>query len=146
MWGADWNSVTRVTFRHHEACRVMPNSYPCGGIFNPHNIDSFSCILFLRRLYLSLNIFKAKICTFSIKKCSVRLLTSSYTPSYKTEISRTGKNRVKPCLVCKKIYSGIQGSNRRRFRLLSLATDEYILLFDEFAFNITHILFFSRLY
>ena len=22
------NTVTRVTVRHHEACRVMPNSYP----------------------------------------------------------------------------------------------------------------------
>ena len=34
------NSVTRVTVRHHEACRTTI-------------IDSFSCILFLRRLYLS---------------------------------------------------------------------------------------------
>ena len=28
------NSVTRVTVRHHEACRVMPNSYPSNGVFN----------------------------------------------------------------------------------------------------------------
>ena len=30
---------------------------------------------------------------------------SSYTPLYKTEISRTGKNRGNPCRVCKKIIS-----------------------------------------
>ena len=30
------NSVTRVTFRHHEACQVMPNSYPSDGILNLH--------------------------------------------------------------------------------------------------------------
>ena len=46
------NSVTRVTVRHHEACRVMPNSYPSDGIFNLHRryiMDSFffSGILFL---------------------------------------------------------------------------------------------------
>ena len=52
------NSVTRVTIRHHEACRVMPNSYPSDGIFNSHRrtiMDSFSCILFLRQLHLDLN-------------------------------------------------------------------------------------------
>ena len=41
------NSVTRVTVRHHEACRVMLKSYPRDGIFNLHRriiIDSFSCI------------------------------------------------------------------------------------------------------
>ena len=50
------NSVTRVTVRHHEACRVMPNSYPSDGIFNSHLttiMDSFSCIHFLRKLYLN---------------------------------------------------------------------------------------------
>ena len=25
-----------ITVRHHSASLVMPNSYPCGGIFNPH--------------------------------------------------------------------------------------------------------------
>ena len=50
------NSVTRVTVRHHEACRVMPNSYPSDGIFNLHwrtIMDSFPCIYFLRKLYLN---------------------------------------------------------------------------------------------
>ena len=28
------NSVTRVTVRLHEACRVIPKSYPSDGIFN----------------------------------------------------------------------------------------------------------------
>ena len=52
------NSVTRVTFRHHDVCRVMPNSYPNDGIFNLHQrtiMDSFSCIAFLRQLHLDLN-------------------------------------------------------------------------------------------
>ena len=38
------NSVTRVTVRHHEACRVMPHSYPSDGIFKLHRrtiMDSF---------------------------------------------------------------------------------------------------------
>ena len=52
------NSVTRVTFRHHEACRVMPNIILSDGILNSHRTtitDSFSCKLFLRQLYLSMN-------------------------------------------------------------------------------------------
>ena len=28
LWCANWNSVTRVSVRHHKACRVMPNNYP----------------------------------------------------------------------------------------------------------------------
>ena len=46
------NSVMRVTVRHHEACKVMRNSYPRDRIFNLHRrtiMDSFSCILLLRR-------------------------------------------------------------------------------------------------
>ena len=42
-------SVTRVTERHHEACRVMPNSDPEWQIFYPHHtlmIDTLSCIPF----------------------------------------------------------------------------------------------------
>ena len=45
------NSVTRVTIRHHEA-------FLSDGIFNSHRttiIESFSCILFLSRLHLSLD-------------------------------------------------------------------------------------------
>ena len=64
------NSVTTV--RHHETCRVMPNSYPSDGIFNLHRrtiMDSFSCMLFLRQLRLDLYTcclfqFYAKITTF----------------------------------------------------------------------------------
>ena len=54
------NSVTRVTVRHHKACRVMPNSYPSDGIFNLHRrtiMDSFSSILSLRQLHLDLNMY-----------------------------------------------------------------------------------------
>ena len=54
------NSVTRVAVRHHEACWVMPNSYPSDIIFNLHQrtiMDSFSCILFPWQLHLDLNMF-----------------------------------------------------------------------------------------
>ena len=65
-------SVMRVTVRHHEACRVMPNSYPSDGICILHRrtiMGSFSCILFLRQLHLDLNLcfffsIYAKIATF----------------------------------------------------------------------------------
>ena len=42
-------SVTRVTDRHHKACRVMPNSDPRDRFFYPHHtpmLDTFSCIPF----------------------------------------------------------------------------------------------------
>ena len=37
------NSVTRVTVQHHEARRVMPNSYPTDGIFNLHRTTVMDC-------------------------------------------------------------------------------------------------------
>ena len=52
------NSVTRVTVRHHEACRVMPNSYSSDEIFSLHwrtIMDYCSCILDLGQLHLDLN-------------------------------------------------------------------------------------------
>ena len=106
-------SITRLA----EWCRTV---IPSDELFNSHRttiIESFSCILLLRPLYLSLDMryfyqFEAEISTFLIKKCSVRLLSttlwrhctrSSYSPWYKTEISRTGESRGKPCRVCKNI-------------------------------------------
>ena len=41
------NSVTRVTFQHHSASFVMPNSYPCDGFFKEHRTtikDSYNLI------------------------------------------------------------------------------------------------------
>ena len=52
------NSVTRVTVMHHEVYRLMPNSYPGWQNFQftpNYHYRFFSCLLFLRRLYLSLN-------------------------------------------------------------------------------------------
>ena len=79
------NSVTRVTVRHHEACRVMPNSNPSDRIFNLYRrtiMDSFSCIFFIRKLHLNLNMWcfinlTLKKLHFSIKKILVWFL--SYT-------------------------------------------------------------------
>ena len=115
------NSVTRIAVRHHEDCRVMPNSYPelpnfqfapykhCKFFFLPtlHStiVCKGECALFYQ--------FYAEINTFSIMKCSVRpLSTKSWRrargrltpPWYKMEISRTGENRGKPCRIriCKK--------------------------------------------
>ena len=34
VWDADWNTVPRVTVRHHNACRVTPNNYSEERIFN----------------------------------------------------------------------------------------------------------------
>ena len=51
------NSVTRVTVRHREWCRTVILT---DGIFNSHRttiMDSFSCILFLRQLHLSLSMY-----------------------------------------------------------------------------------------
>ena len=60
-------SLTRVTYRHHETCRVMPNSEPEWRFLYPHHmpmIDSFSCILFdVPQLT-----FKLNDKTFSCKK------------------------------------------------------------------------------
>ena len=129
------NSVTRVTVRYHEARRVMPSSCSSDGIFNLHRkpiMDSFSCILFLRRLHLDLNMscfinFTLKYLHFFIKKSSVRFhsytLTSkrlaetdvkmtskrhnSHTgvvlhPSSKTTFSSAGRVHGNPGRVCKK--------------------------------------------
>ena len=91
---------------------MMPNCYPeCQNFQSaPHNHYRF---FFLHTLPLPIvfklqNVLsilrKTKISTFSIKKCSVRLLSLdaltscmrlSYTPWSKTEISRTVENREK---------------------------------------------------
>ena len=67
------NSVTRMTVRHHEACRVMPNSYPSDGIFSLHLtaiMDLFflhtlpSTIAFRLGSYVLFYQFYAEITTF----------------------------------------------------------------------------------
>ena len=63
------NFVTRVTVRHLEACRVMPNSFPpSDGIFNSHLttiIDSLPSTAAFRLEYMLFYRFHAKITTFS---------------------------------------------------------------------------------
>ena len=76
--------VTRVTVRHHEVCRVMQNSYPEWRNFQfaPNNHYSF---FFLQTLPLKIVFvwyalfyqFYAEISTFSTKKCSVWLLSTT---------------------------------------------------------------------
>ena len=63
------NSVTWVTVRHHEACQVMPDSYPelQNFQFEPYNhyrffFCSFSCILFLNMCFFYQ--YYAKVTTF----------------------------------------------------------------------------------
>ena len=66
------NSVTRVTVRHHEACRVMPNSYTSDGIFSLHRrsiMDTFFLHTLPSTIALRLECalfyqFYAKITTF----------------------------------------------------------------------------------
>ena len=50
------NSVTRIAIRHHEASLVMLNSYPKYS-HQTTIIDSFSCILSLRRLLINYTLF-----------------------------------------------------------------------------------------
>ena len=66
------NSVTRVTIRHHEACRVMPNSYPNDGIINLHRrtimdfifLHTLPSTIAFRLEYVLFYQFYAKISTF----------------------------------------------------------------------------------
>ena len=65
------NSVMRVTFRHHEACRMMPNSYPSNGIFNLHRdhygfffLHILPSTIAFRLEYVLFYQFYAKITTF----------------------------------------------------------------------------------
>ena len=70
------NSVTRVTVRHHEACRVMPNSYPSDGIFNLHRrtimdfffLHTLPKTVAFRLEYVLFYQFYAKITTFFLQE------------------------------------------------------------------------------
>ena len=102
------NSVTRVIVRQHEACRVMPNSYPSDGIFSLHRrtiVASFSCINFLRlpstfRLeYVLFYQFYTKITTFfDLEKFGTALsytLTSKRLAETDVKMTSRRKNDVK---------------------------------------------------
>ena len=75
------NSVKRVTVRHHKACRVMLNSYPEWQNFqfapNKHYwfffLHTLSSTIVFRLEYLLFYQLYTEITTFSIKKCLVRL-------------------------------------------------------------------------
>ena len=65
----DRKSVTRITVRHHEACRVMPKVSPSDGFFYSHltpMIDTFSCT---PRFVLSLELVKMR--NFSASEVSI---------------------------------------------------------------------------
>ena len=69
------NSVTRVTVRHHEACRVMPNSCPKWRNFQfAQNTHDGFFFLHIFPSTIALKLEYAKITVFFIKKCSVRFL------------------------------------------------------------------------
>ena len=80
------NSVTRVTVWHHEACRVMPNSYLEWRNFqfapNSHYGFFFLITLSSSTAFKLSSVlicqFYAKKSTFLVKKCSVRLLPSTF--------------------------------------------------------------------
>ena len=77
------NFVTRVTGRHHEACLVMPNSYPEWQNFQfaPNNhywfffLHTLPSMIVFKLEYALFYQFYAKMCTFWITKCSVRHLS-----------------------------------------------------------------------
>ena len=107
------NSVTRVLFgitRLAEWCWTV--SYPSDGIFNSHRptiIDYFffltlpSTIVFKLEYALFFSIFDhGMFGSAPIYDILTSCTRSSYSPSCKTEIFRTGENRGKSCRVCKK--------------------------------------------
>ena len=71
VYGSDRKSVTRVTDRHHEACRVMPNSDPEWQIFlsTPNNHDRY---FFLHTFWFATFDFQRRTCykvtLFSVKE------------------------------------------------------------------------------
>ena len=80
------NSITRVTVQHREVCRVMPNSYPERRNFQfaPNNHCRFFFLAYSYSTIVSKleNVlfyqFYAEINAFSIKKCSVWHLCTTY--------------------------------------------------------------------
>ena len=63
------NSVTRVTDRHHEACRTVIQS---DGIFNSYRattLDTFPSTTVCKLGFVLFYQFNAEINTFPIKKC-----------------------------------------------------------------------------
>ena len=118
------NSDTRVTFRHHEACGVMLNSYPKWQNFwfasNNHYIFFFlhtlrslplttafsiECVLFYQ--------FHARITAFSSKKCSVRLLSKKLMS--KCLVPNDIKNDVKIDVLPLRTRSSYTPSVRRKY-------------------------------
>ena len=61
MYGGIEKSVTRVTDRHHEACRVMPNSDPEWQIFlsTPYTHDRY---FFLHTFWFTTFDFQSRTC------------------------------------------------------------------------------------
>ena len=90
------NSVTKVTFRHHEA-------YPSDGIFSLHRrtiIDSFACILFLRQLHLDLHLCYFINSTLKSLPCST-LKSSVWLLSYKLTSKRLAETDMKMISKCR---------------------------------------------
>ena len=95
--GCDWkfrHDRNCSTVRHHEACQVMPNSYPEWRNFSSHRttiMDSFSCVLFLLQPDLSLNMLKYII----LQSRTVQFLSATLTAKrlvvndVKTDVKKT---------------------------------------------------------
>ena len=58
------NSVTRVTVWHHEACRVMPNTFPSDGIFNLHRRTIMFFLFFFLHTLPSTIAIRLEYCCF----------------------------------------------------------------------------------
>ena len=94
------NSVTRVTVRLHEACRVMPTNYPSDGIFNLHRrtiMDSFSCLLVLKNDMKRMS--RRQNVTIIIMTSCTRVVLH---PSCKTTFPSSGRVHRNLGRVCKK--------------------------------------------
>ena len=109
----------RVTVRHHEACRMMPNNYSEWRNFQ-FALNNHYTFFFFHTFPLTIVFKLGYALLFSVLRWNKYIfdqemfvsplisdvLTScmrlSYTRWYKTEISITGENREKSCWVCKK--------------------------------------------
>ena len=108
------NSVSGVPVLHHEACRVVPNSYPeCRNFqFAPNKHYGFfflytltSSIAF-RSLYALFYQYYAEIFTFSVKKCLVQLLPTALTSK------RLAENDIKSDVITSKRQPDIMHESR----------------------------------
>ena len=139
------NSILRVTFQHHKACRVLQNSYLEWQNFQfaPNNhywfffLHALSSTIVFKLEYVLFYQVYTKISTFSIKKCLVWLLSTTSWCHAWGHLIPPGIRRKYPEGV--KIAENLVGCARRFSCMMSglLIWCQYLMLFfaKRFDFN-----------